>query len=57
MNSNISSINKLPLKQSGLRWIWLTLIFLVVDQISKQWVAGSMELYQSINILPFFNLF
>lgn len=56
MNSNISSINKLPLKQSGLRWIWLTLIFLVVDQISKQWVAGSMELYQSINILPFFNI-
>ena len=56
MNSNISSINKLPLKQSGLRWIWLTLIFLVLDQISKQWVAGSMELYQSINILPFFNI-
>lgn len=41
---------------SSLQWLWLTAIFLIIDQITKQWVAGSMELYQSINILPFFNI-
>ncbi|MCO4798973.1 MAG: signal peptidase II [Colwelliaceae bacterium] len=40
----------------SLRWLWITVIFLILDQISKQWVAGSMELYQSINVFPFFNI-
>ena len=56
MNSNTSPNMKFPIKQSGLRWIWLTLLCLVVDQVSKQWVVGSMELYQSINVLPFFDI-
>lgn len=43
-------------KDSGLRWWWLTLVCLLADQISKQWVATQMDLYQSIEILPFFNL-
>jgi signal peptidase II len=42
--------------KSSLQWLWITAIFLIIDQISKQWVAGSMDLYQSINILPFFNI-
>jgi len=41
---------------SGLSWLWLTLLCLVVDQITKQYVANSMELYQSIEVLSFFNI-
>ncbi|MEW6991038.1 signal peptidase II [Colwelliaceae bacterium 6441] len=41
---------------SSLRWLWVTVVFLLLDQVSKQWVAGSMELGQSFNILPFFNI-
>ena len=41
---------------TGLRWLWLTLLCLIVDQITKQWVVGSFNLYESVNILPFFNL-
>jgi signal peptidase II len=44
------------LKNSGLSWLWLTLLFLIADQVSKHLVAGSMELYQSIEVLPFFNI-
>lgn len=44
------------IKNSGLTWLWLTLACLIVDQITKQWVAGNMELYQSIELLSFFNL-
>jgi len=43
-------------KNSGLSWLWLTLIFLVADQVTKQMVAGSMELYQSIEVLSFFSI-
>ncbi len=41
--------------ETGLRWLWLTIICLVADQVSKQLVVSNMDLYQSINILPFFN--
>jgi len=41
---------------SGLRWLWLTLIFLILDQVTKHLVVDSMALYQSIEVLPFFNI-
>lgn len=41
---------------SGLRWLWLTLLCLVLDQVTKHWVAGSFSLYESINVLPIFNI-
>lgn len=44
------------MRDSGLRFLWITVLFLVLDQVSKQWVMASMELYQSIPIMPFFNL-
>ncbi len=43
-------------KSSGLGWLWLTVIFLILDQVTKQAVATSMELYQSIEVLSFFNI-
>lgn len=44
-------------KNSGLSWLWLTIIFLVIDQITKYLVVSSMELYQSIEVFSFFNIF
>lgn len=44
------------LRETGLRWLWLSLLALVLDQITKQMVVSSMELYQSIEVMPYFNL-
>ena len=47
-------------KQGGIkvyRWLALTLFGFIVDQITKQLVVSQMQLYQSIEITPFFNLF
>lgn len=41
---------------TGLRWLWLTLLCLVVDQITKHWVAGSFDYRETLAVLPFFNL-
>ena len=39
-----------------LRWLWLSSAVLGLDQLTK-WVVGrSMHVYQSIELLPFFNL-
>lgn len=47
---------KLSFKESGLVYLWLALVFLVADQVSKQWVAQTFDLYESVTVFPFFNL-
>lgn len=52
---NVSS-TKPSLAQSGLRWLWLAAIFLVLDQVTKLYVAANFSLYESISVVPMFNL-
>jgi signal peptidase II len=40
---------------TGLRFVWISVIAIVLDQWSKQAIVSGMNLYQSIQILPFFN--
>ncbi|MGZ5030741.1 MAG: signal peptidase II [Methylobacter sp.] len=39
-----------------LKWLWLSLLAIILDQASKLAIAGSMRLYESIDIMPFFKL-
>jgi signal peptidase II len=39
-----------------LKWLWLSLLVLILDQASKLAVDSSMQLFQSINLMPYFNL-
>jgi signal peptidase II len=39
-----------------LKWLGLSLLAVILDQSSKLAIAGSMQLYQSIPIMPYFNL-
>ena len=42
---------------TGLRWLWLTLLCLILDQVSKHWVAGTFDYRETLSVLPFFNLY
>lgn len=42
--------------ETGLRWLWLTLLCLVLDQVSKHWVASTFDYRETLSVLPFFNL-
>ena len=42
--------------QTGLRWWWLTAIFLIADQVTKQLIVSNMDLYQSIDILSLIHI-
>lgn len=37
-------------------WLWLSVLVIVIDQISKRVVDTSMHLYQTIELLPYFQL-
>lgn len=39
-----------------LKWLWLSFIALILDQVSKLAIVAKMELYESIEVVPFFNL-
>jgi signal peptidase II len=39
-----------------LKWLWISALTLVLDQASKLAVDGSMQLFESIPLLPYFNL-
>lgn len=43
-------------KTGSLRWLWLSALVIVLDQVSKHAVVGAFQLYESVNLLPFFNL-
>ncbi len=38
------------------KWLWLSLLVLILDQASKLAIDASMRLYESIPLLPHFNL-
>lgn len=42
---------------SGLRFLWISVLSLILDQGSKWLVLTSMDLYERIVVTPFFNLF
>lgn len=39
-----------------LKWLWVSALTLVLDQASKLAVDGSMQLFESIPLVPYFNL-
>ncbi|MGP1947714.1 MAG: signal peptidase II [Arsenophonus sp. NC-PG7-MAG3] len=41
---------------TGLRWLWLTVIILIIDLGSKQLILNNFQLYESISLMPYFNL-
>ncbi len=43
-------------KQSGLVWLWLSALVLVLDQWSKYWASARLELYVPNKVTDFFNL-
>ena len=48
-------MNKL-FTETGFKWLWLTVLFLIIDQVTKHLVVNSFYLGESLNILPFFDL-
>lgn len=44
------------ISQTGLRWLWVAVIVLALDRITKVAIQHYFQLYDSIRLTPFFNL-
>jgi len=44
------------MRRSGLRWLWLALVVLIIDQTSKYFILKNFSLYDSVPVFPHFNL-
>jgi signal peptidase II len=51
-SSTTTAAAPLPLGQTGLPWLVLAAAVIVLDQLSKYWVVGNFELYQTLTLLP-----
>ncbi|OUD13107.1 signal peptidase II [Thioflexithrix psekupsensis] len=40
---------------TGLRWLWISFIVLLLDQATKWWASSALELYQPVPVLPYLN--
>ncbi|ETS32448.1 signal peptidase II [Photorhabdus temperata] len=45
-----------PICSTGLRWLWLVVVVLILDLGSKQLVLKHFYLYESVPLIPYFNL-
>lgn len=44
-------------RASGLRYLWITVLVVIIDQVTKLWVAAEFELYESRAVIDgLFNL-
>ena len=43
--------------ESMLKWLWLTVLVVALDQITKQWASHTLQMYQPVKIIPMLNLF
>ena len=39
-----------------MKWLWLSVVVLMLDQLSKVWIDSTMSLYQSIPVFPGFSI-
>ena len=39
-----------------LKWLWLSLLVIILDQFSKYMVSDLLHLYESVAVLPFFSI-
>lgn len=42
-------------RDTGLRWAWLALVVIVLDQVTKAWASATLGLYQPVPVMPMFN--
>lgn len=43
--------------QSMLKWLWITFAVVIVDQVSKQWVSHSLQMFDAVKLMPMLNIY
>jgi signal peptidase II len=52
MNTEAKAVVNFPLSASGIRWVWISVLIIAADQLSKLWIERSMVLGENFSVLP-----
>jgi len=52
MNQNVDAAVHIPVSASGIRWLWISVLVIAVDQLTKLWIERTMVLGDSFVVLP-----
>jgi signal peptidase II len=52
MNENVGAAVHIPVSASGIRWLWISVLVIAVDQLTKLWIERTMVLGDSFHVLP-----
>ena len=52
----MNTVATLSIGRSGIRWLWISLLVIVVDQLSKLWIERTMSLGDSFVVLPILDI-
>lgn len=50
-------MNRIINSESMLKWLWITLLVVIIDQVSKQWISDSLQMYQTVTVMPMLNIY
>jgi len=56
MNQEVRVAMPIPVGASGIRWLWISLLVVVADQLSKLWIERTMVLGDNFTVLPILNI-
>lgn len=42
--------------KTPINWLWLSMLIILLDQATKYWVTHSMALFDSVAVIPYFNI-
>jgi signal peptidase II len=45
-----------PAVPAAVRWLWLSVVVIVLDQATKAWIIAHLELYQTMLLAPFLEI-
>ena len=52
MNEDARAAVHIPVSASGIRWLWISVLVIAADQLSKLWIERTMVLGDSFAVLP-----
>lgn len=52
MNEDVRAAVHIPVGASGIRWLWISVLVVAADQLTKLWIERTMALGDSFRVLP-----
>jgi signal peptidase II len=52
MNEDVRAVVHIPVGASGIRWLWISMLVIAADQLSKLWIERTMVLGDTFTVLP-----